>query len=216
MVVILNVTEGGVKDLLYFLLRIGAAPLNQYQCCEFLTQHTSGAWMIRKILLVCALAVLAAAALAESAPKLSLKELGGQTQKLSALRGKIVVLNFWATWCEPCQDELPRLSKLSQAYGGKNVQFVAVSIDEARNRDKIEPLLHRLNVDLDVWTGADLDTLEKFGLGNVVPGTMVIDEKGQVVTRVMGEARDQDVRTPLDWLLQGRIGPAPQPLLKRY
>jgi thiol-disulfide isomerase/thioredoxin len=172
--------------------------------------------MIRKILLVCALAVLAAAALAESAPKLSLKDLSGQTQKLSSLRGKVVVLNFWATWCEPCQDELPRLSKLAHSYNDKNVQFVAVSIDAAKDREKIEPLLHRLHVDLYVWIGADLDTLEKFGLSNVVPGTMVIDEKGQVIARVMGEARDEDLRTPLDWLLQGRAGPAPPPLLKRY
>jgi thiol-disulfide isomerase/thioredoxin len=173
--------------------------------------------MIRKILLVCALAALAAAALAESAPQLSLKDLSGQTQKLSALRGKIVVLNFWATWCEPCQDELPRLSKLSQSYAGKNVQFVAVSIDAAKDRAKIEPLLRRLHVDLDVWTGADLDTLEKFGLGNVVPGTMVIGDKGQVIARVMGEARDEDVRMPLDWLIQGRVGSVPPPpLLKRY
>jgi thiol-disulfide isomerase/thioredoxin len=172
--------------------------------------------MIRKILPVCALTVLAAAALAESAPKLSLKDLGGQTQKLSALRGKIVVLNFWATWCEPCQDELPRLSRLSQSYAGKNIQFVAVSIDAAKDREKVEPLLHRLNVDLDIWTGADLDTLEKFGLGDVVPGTMVIDDKGQVIARVMGEARDEDLRTPLDWLLRDRAGPMPPPLLKRY
>jgi thiol-disulfide isomerase/thioredoxin len=171
---------------------------------------------LRNVLLICMLAMLATMALAESAPRLSLKNLSGETQKLSALRGKIVVLNFWATWCEPCQDEMPRLSKLSRTYAGKNVQFVAVSIDESRNRDKIEPLLHHLNVDLDVWTGADLDTLEKFGLGNVVPGTIVIDEKGQIVTRVMGEARDEDVRTPLDWLIQGRVGPAPPSLLKRY
>jgi thiol-disulfide isomerase/thioredoxin len=172
--------------------------------------------MIRKILLVCALAALAAAALAESAPELSLKDLSGQTQKLSALRGKIVVLNFWATWCEPCQDELPPLSKLSQSYAGRNVQFVAVSIDAAKDREKIEPLLHRLNVDLAIWIGADLDTLEKSGLGNVVPGTMVIDDKGQVIARVMGEARDEDVRAPLDWLLEGRAGLAPPPVVKRY
>jgi thiol-disulfide isomerase/thioredoxin len=172
--------------------------------------------MIRKILLVCALAALAAAALVETAPKLSLKDLSGQTQKPSALRSKIVVFNFWATWCEPSQDELPRLSKLSQDYVGKNVQFVAVSIDAPKDREKIELLLHHLNVDLDVWTGADLDTLEKFGLGNVVPGTMVIDDKGQVIARVMGEARDEDVRAPLDWLLEGRAGLAPPPVVKRY
>jgi thiol-disulfide isomerase/thioredoxin len=172
--------------------------------------------MMQKFLLACAVLVLAAAALAESVPKLSLKDLNGQPQKLSALRGKTVVLNFWATWCEPCQEELPRLSKLSQNYKEKNVEFVAVSIDAAKDRDKIGPLLHRLDVTLDIWTGADLDTLEKFGLGNVVPGTMVIDEKGQVVARVMGEARDEDVRAPLDWLLSGRLGAAPPPLLKRY
>jgi thiol-disulfide isomerase/thioredoxin len=171
---------------------------------------------LQRIFIVCGLAMLAAIASAESAPKLSLKDLSGHTQKLSSSRGKIVVLNFWATWCEPCQEELPRLSKLSQSYAGKNIQFVAVSIDAAKDREKIEPLLRRLNVDLDVWTGADLDTLETFGLGKVVPGTMVIDETGRVVTRVMGEARDEDVRTPLDWLLQGRVGPAPEPLLKRY
>jgi len=174
--------------------------------------------MIRlpRIFIICALAMFTAIAGAESVPKLSLKDLSGQTQKLSALRGKVVVINFWATWCEPCQEELPRLSKLAQSYAGKNVQFVAVSIDAARDREKIEPLLRRLNVNLDVWTGADLDTLEKFGLGNVVPGTMVIDETGQIVTRVMGEARDGDVRTPLDWVLQGRFGSAPSPIVKRY
>ncbi|HEY3991053.1 MAG TPA: TlpA disulfide reductase family protein [Acidobacteriaceae bacterium] len=171
---------------------------------------------LRNVVLVCALAIFVTVAGAESAPKLSLKDLSGQTQKLSALRGRIVVLNFWATWCEPCQDELPRLSRLAQNYAGKNVEFIAVSIDEAKNRDKIEPLLHRLNVNLDIWTGADLETLNKFGLGNVVPGTMVIDDKGQVIARVMGEARDDDLRAPLDWLLDGRTGTAPPPLLKRY
>jgi thiol-disulfide isomerase/thioredoxin len=171
---------------------------------------------LQRNFIICALAMVTAVAGAESVPKISLKDLSGQTQKLSALRGKVIVLNFWATWCEPCQEELPRLSRLSQSYAGKNVQFVAVCIDAAKDRDKVEPLLRRLNVDLDVWTGADLDTLEKFGLGNVVPGTMVIDETGQVVARVMGDARDEDVRAPLDWLIHGRIGPAPAALLKRY
>jgi thiol-disulfide isomerase/thioredoxin len=171
---------------------------------------------LQRIFVICVLAMLTTIAGAESAPKLSLKDLSGRTQKLSALRGKAVVLNFWATWCEPCQDELPRLTRLAQSYAGKNVRFVAVSIDAAKDRAKIEPLLHRLQVDLDVWTGADLDTLESFGLGNVVPGSLVIDETGQIITRVMGEARDEDIRAPLDWLLQGRIGPAPAALLNRY
>jgi thiol-disulfide isomerase/thioredoxin len=76
---------------------------------------------LQKILILCVLAMLTTIASADSAPKLSLKDLHGQTQKLAARHGKIVVLNFWATWCEPCQDELPRLSRLSQSYAGKNV-----------------------------------------------------------------------------------------------
>jgi hypothetical protein len=91
-----------------------------------------------------------------------------------------------------------------------------VSIDDDKNRSKIEPLLRRLNVGLDVWTGADLDTLGKFGLGNIVPATVVIDYRGQITSRVIGEAHDEDVRTPVDWLLNGRTGNPPLPLLKRY
>ena len=99
---------------------------------------------------------------------------------------------------------------------GQNVWFVAVSIDEEKNRSKIEPLLRRLNAHLDIWTGADLDTLGTFGLGNIVPATVVIDGSGQITSRVMGEAHDEDVRTPVDWLLSGRTGDPPPPLLKRY
>lgn len=168
----------------------------------------------RSVILACALVSIGA--FAESAPKLSLKNLSGQTQKLSGLRGKIVVLNFWATWCEPCQDELPRLSKLAHAYTGQKVQLVAVSIDDEKNRSKIEALLRWLKVRLDVCTGADLDTLGKFGLGNIVPATVVIDDKGQITSRVAGEARNEDVRIPVDWLLNGRTGKKPPPLLKRY
>jgi thiol-disulfide isomerase/thioredoxin len=160
--------------------------------------------------------VLTTIAHAESKPKLSLKDLSGHPQKLSAQRGSIVVLNFWATWCGPCQDELPRFSKLAQSYSGKNVRFIAASIDSAKDREKIAPLLQRLHVDLEIWTGADLDTLQKLGLGDIVPGTMVIDEKGQVITRVMGEARDEDLRQPIEWLLSARVGPVPAPLVKRY
>ena len=139
--------------------------------------------MIRKMLLICALALLAAAAPAESAPKLSLKDLRGQTAKLSALRGRIVVLNFWATWCEPCQEELARLPKLSQNYVAKNVQFVAFRLTYPRtarrsSRCCVASTLPSMSGPAQIWT-----RWKNFGLGNVVPGTMVIDEKGQVVAR---------------------------------
>jgi thiol-disulfide isomerase/thioredoxin len=153
---------------------------------------------------------------AKRAPNLKLQDLSGQTQKLSSLRGQVVVVNFWATWCGPCQEELPRLSRLAQSYSGKNVRFIAVSIDKEKDRAKIEPTLARDKVSLEAWVGADTDTLADFGLGEIVPGTAILDERGEIVARIMGEARDEDVRNAVDWLLGGRSGPPPAEMTKRY
>lgn len=153
---------------------------------------------------------------AKGVPNLVLQDLAGHSQKLSDLRSHIVVLSFWATWCAPCQEELPRLSKLSQEFATSNVRFIAVSIDDAKDRAKIEPYLAKQDIHLDVWVGGNADVLGRFGLGDIVPGTLIIDEQGQVITRIMGEAREEDVRSRLDWLLHGRQGPAPEQKLKRY
>jgi len=155
-------------------------------------------------------------AYAKRAPNLDLKDLQGNSQKLASLRGQIVVVNFWATWCGPCQEELPRLAKLAQSYDGKNVRFIAVSIDAAKDRAKIQPALEKANVTLETWVGANTDTLASFGLGEIVPGTAILDEHGEIITRVMGEAHEEDVRTAVDWLLSNRSGPAPAAVTKRY
>jgi thiol-disulfide isomerase/thioredoxin len=155
-------------------------------------------------------------AAAKRAPDLGAKDLAGQRQKLSALRGQIVVLSFWATWCGPCQEELPRLSQLSRQYAANGVQFIAASIDDAKDQGKIEPFLTKNNIDLKVWVGANSEILQSFGLGAIVPGTVVIDQQGEIIGRIMGEAREEDVRSRLDWLLKGRKGPAPEALTKRY
>ena len=167
-----------------------------------------------KLSLLCVAA--AGLASAKTAPELKLKDLGGHQQKLSALRGKVVVLSFWATWCAPCQEELPRLSRLSENYSGKPVEFVAVSIDDSKNRAKIEPYLTRQAIHLDVWTGADTDTMARMGLGDIVPSTIILDQDGEPITRIAGEAREEDVSSRVDWLLAGRVGPAPEARLKRY
>lgn len=163
---------------------------------------------------VCLFAVQTADA--KGTPNLALKDLSGHSQRLSDLRGQVVVLSFWATWCVPCRQELPRLSILSTEFVGKKVRFVAVSIDDAKDRARIEPYLTQQNVHLDVWVGGNADMLGRFGLGDIVPGTLILDEQGQVITRIMGEAKDEDIRSRLDWLLNGRQGPAPEPKLKRY
>ncbi len=167
-------------------------------------------------LLVLGCWLLSAGAAAKHAPDPAFKALDGHTRKLSALRGQVVVVNFWATWCGPCQEELPRLARIADSYAGKPVGFVLISIDEPKNRAKIPAVLERLHVSLESWDDADTDTMDRFGLGDIVPGTVVLDEQGELVARIMGEAREEDVRGAVDWLLGGRSGPAPPAMTKRY
>ena len=165
-------------------------------------------------LVLCALTLAPLAA--RRAPDPSLKTLDGATHKLSSLRGKIVVVNFWATWCGPCQEELPRLAQIAESYAGKPVSFVLISIDASKDRAKIPGVLQRLKVNQESWVGGDTDLMDRFGLGDIVPGTAILDDQGEVIARIMGEAREEDVRNAVDWLLGGKSGPATPALIKRY
>jgi thiol-disulfide isomerase/thioredoxin len=153
---------------------------------------------------------------ARPVPNLKFHDLTHQDHRLNDLHGSITVISFWATWCTPCREELPRLSLLSQQYAAQGVRFIAISVDNPKDFAKIQPFLDQQHVSLNVWTGADLGTLDRLGLGDVVPATIVLDPDGEIIGRISGEARDPDVTTYLDWLLHHRQGPAPPPTLKRY
>ena len=169
------------------------------------------------ILFVCCLVPMAQA---KRAPNLEFKTLSGDTQKISDLRGSITVINFWATFCGPCREELPLLSRLTQEYAGKKIRFIAISADESpdkpKNRAKIDQFLSHQNLAMEIWLGADLDTLDRLGLGNVLPATVILDDQGEVIAKVMGEAHEEDIKGPLEWLLNGKTGTAPAAVTKRY
>lgn len=171
---------------------------------------------LRSLCIAALCCVTALPALARRAPDPTFKALDGQKKKLSELRGNIVVVNFWATWCGPCQEELPRLAKMEASYSGKPVKFVLVSIDAPKDRAKIPAVLGRLGVPNESWVGGDTDVMDAFGLGDIVPGTVILSPDGEIVTRIMGEAKEPDVRCAVDWLLNGKTGAAPPALTKRY
>ncbi len=140
----------------------------------------------------------------------SFHDLAGTPHTLAELRGHPAVVNFWATWCGPCRDEMPRLQKLNEEYAGKGVRFVAVSLDAPETQGKIDAAVRKSGLRMPIWTGATERTLADLKLGVLVPATLILDADGQVIGKIEGEAREKDVRSRLDWLLGGRQGKQPK------
>ncbi len=161
-----------------------------------------------------------AAAESQHLPNLTFENLTGSKEKIGDLRGSIAVVNFWATWCAPCRQELPMLSRLSLQFAEKKVRFVAISIDEnpsnRKQRTRIDQFLSEEKPAMEIWLGGDLDSLARCGLGEIVPGTIILDSNGQVVSRVEGQAREEDITGAVQWIMDGENGPLPKAVVKRY
>jgi peroxiredoxin len=117
---------------------------------------------------------------ARQAPELELPDLSGKRLKLSSLRGKVVILNFWATWCPPCVEELPSLVELRRTLHGKDVELVTVSVDEdiAALRAFLKKHL-RDPGDLPVLTDPSKRSATAFGTEKF-PETYLIDRQGVI------------------------------------
>lgn len=142
------------------------------------------------------------------------KDLEGRTHRIAELQGHAAVVNFWATWCGPCKEEMPRLQKLAESYGPQGVQFVAISLDAPETQGKIPAVTAKRTFHVPVWTGATDGTLAELKLGVLVPATLILDEQGAVIGKIEGEASDKDVRSRLDWVLHGRQGKQPKVVQK--
>jgi thiol-disulfide isomerase/thioredoxin len=174
--------------------------------------------MSRRLLSLAIVALLTLAASGREGPdrpaSLSLKDLHGAKARLSDLRGKIVVLNFWATWCEPCNAEMPMVLAAAKAYEGKGVVFVGASVDLPETQRKVPQFVSRMRLDYPIWIGATDDDMKRLELGNEVPGTAFLDADGVVRARILGQMRPGEMEERLDWLLRGRQGAAPAAVVK--
>ncbi|MFT4047062.1 MAG: TlpA disulfide reductase family protein [Solimonas sp.] len=120
------------------------------------------------------------------APALNLTTLDGKTVSLQALRGRWVLLNFWASWCAPCMDEIPHLVAAQSNYGGLGLQIVGPALDDAK---AVQPLVKRFGINYPV--AADFATGEATmrAFGNdkgALPFSVLIDPDGFVAERVLG------------------------------
>lgn len=150
------------------------------------------------------------------APAFTLQTVDGRKVSLADYKGKALLLNFWATWCGPCREELPMLTRLSKDYAPRHVRFIAASADENKDRAKVARFVHDHDLGMDVWVGANLDMLDSAKLGNELPATLILDADGNIITRIKGEAREKDVRDALDWILGGEKGAAPPAVVTHY
>jgi cytochrome c biogenesis protein CcmG/thiol:disulfide interchange protein DsbE len=130
----------------------------------------------------------------EQAPAFSLKDKDGKVFSAESMKGKIIVLNFWATWCPPCRAEIPAFKSVYEKYKGKGVEIVGVSLDH-KGWDVIRPFLdqHKINYPV-VLGGADI--AKAYGNVRSIPTTFIIDRKGKVIDSHVGAmSEDQLVKS---------------------
>ncbi|MDB5097947.1 MAG: alkyl hydroperoxide reductase [Cyanobacteria bacterium RYN_339] len=127
---------------------------------------------------------------ANQAPAFALKSAtDGKVQKLSDLKGKVVVVDFWATWCPPCRAEIPDFVALQKQYGPKGLQIVGVSVDKGGTAEVVKFMkANSINYPILMSDGA---TESAYGGIRAIPTTFLIDKKGNVAHKFIGgTARD--------------------------
>ncbi len=149
----------------------------------------------------------------DAAPALSIRDAQSNPASLEAYRGKIVVLNFWATWCGPCADEMPWLAAIQKDYGDRGVVVLGVSLDDSTTQAKVPRFIKKKKINFPVWLGGTTDDLKRFGLGEALPATAFINRGGQIEGRVLGMLRRGDLTHRVEWLLGNQQGDPPQPLV---
>lgn len=131
----------------------------------------------------------------KAVPELALSDLDGRPWRLAQLRGKVVLLNFWATWCEPCRDEMPSLVALSRQYPDR---LVVLAINHQESSAKITRYLEAMPLSFPVLLDRD-GAATKAWTNRIFPTSVVLDPQGQAQVMVVGE---------LDW-----TGPQAQRLI---
>jgi len=118
------------------------------------------------------------------APEFSLPRLGGgEPVRLADLRGRVVLVNFWATWCKPCEEEMPAMQRLYQALAGPGFELLAISVDE--DPAPVERFRERLGLEFPILLDPDQRVAHAWQTFRF-PETLLVDAEGSVVERYVG------------------------------
>ena len=119
-----------------------------------------------------------------SAPQLSLQNLNGTTESLEDFRGKVVLVNNWATWCPPCKAEMPTLEQYYETHESEG--FTIIAIEAGDGKDQVSQFVNSLKLKFPIWLDPNGDALQAFKNGNL-PNSYVIDRAGTVRYAWTGE-----------------------------
>tara|TARA_Y100000590_G_scaffold14062_1_gene16874 strand:+ start:823 stop:1362 length:540 start_codon:yes stop_codon:yes gene_type:complete len=126
------------------------------------------------------------------------EDFSGKEININEYREKVVILNFWATWCAPCKKEMPSLDKLYQNANFKNLQIFAVNMEQP-NKTKTKNFFEDLDIrKLEIFFDYNLNFVKEFKLRGV-PTTVLINKKGEEFARIIGEVNFEDEKF-LKWL----------------
>ncbi|HXT72462.1 MAG TPA: TlpA disulfide reductase family protein [Candidatus Angelobacter sp.] len=138
-------------------------------------------------------------------PDVTFPELQGGDLSLASLKGKVVLVNFWATWCEPCQIEIPWMIGFQQKYAGQGFTILGVAMDES-GRKVVDPFVHTKQFDVDgqkslmsypIMLGNN-DLAEKFGGLIGLPTSVLISRDGKIVKRFIGLVDHDELQSAIE------------------
>jgi len=155
-------------------------------------------WITAAALLVLLCGATTAMKVGDVAPDFTRADLAGRQVHLADYRGKLVLLNFWATWCAPCREEMPLFSKWQRDYGAQGLQIVGVSMDD--DVTSVKQLLAQRPVQYLIVMG-DAKLGEQFGGVLGLPLSFLIDAQGRIVARYQGKSDLVNMEAKLKKLL---------------
>jgi thiol-disulfide isomerase/thioredoxin len=135
----------------------------------------------------------------EKAPNFTLKTKEGQTITLSKLKGKVVLINFWATWCGPCRAEIPGFKEVYNKYKSKGLEIVGISLDENGWED-VTPFMKQYSINYPVVIGNE-KTAKAYGDIYGLPTSFVIDKQGYIVDKHVGLLSKEQLEEKIKGLL---------------
>ena len=139
----------------------------------------------------------------QPAPDFALASLDGKTLRLSDYHGKAVLLNFWATWCEPCKIEMPWFVDLQKKYGPQGLQVLGVAMDDAPAKD-IADFSQKMGVNYPVLIGKE-EVGTQYGGVQFLPSTFYISRDGKIIDRVFGLVSRSEIEANVQKALGSQV-----------